>query len=399
MYVYHKSQMSNSNSEVTLNLRPQVPEGKHKNRNKFGNNRLRRVDTHITYPSMREILKERLAGLGITDPKFLAWLWPQQTSKYHGSYTRDERYYIIRRQDIPGLPRFSLNHYLKSGCSANAITSTLPRLKKDKQTGETVFKTGQIDLDWKKKKLAQKIGNLSPSGRQKQCDTLKREYIERNGSTGWKELYTDETLLTLYSDFLQESQMKKATDKFREQQRIFEAFMANPNSFPDHYKRGVYDVAKRMKNPLWVDMVKALQRHGLHKPYKKYMFDVGGVVQTIKERGDREGWEYLTKPNAKESRANPYKLATGFVKTLDHRLFTQKGEEKYREASVLLSEREPATVQQPLPNLRQSNVDRILEPATVQQPQPVTFSNFARSNVPFLSNSWLDNLNFTTNRR
>lgn len=96
---------------------------------KFGNQRCRRDDTEISYPSMRDVLRKRLYnkfGQSKKTDGYLKWLWPAQKAKRRGDYPRDDRYTVFARDDLNGIPRFAVNHYLKEGCQQGAITSLLP---------------------------------------------------------------------------------------------------------------------------------------------------------------------------------------------------------------------------------------------------------------------------------
>lgn len=136
--------------------------------------------------------------------------------------------------------------------------------------------------------------------------------------------------------------------------------MANPDSFPPYYKRGMYDMALRTKNPRWVAMVKDLQWHGLHKPYKPYMFNVGGIVGRIKDLGKQQGWGEIPKPNAVESRSNPYKLVTGYLKHhVNHSVMTEDGERQYQRALQELEKVQPSSMPQ-MPSIPSTSTARPL---------------------------------------
>lgn len=284
------------------------------------------------YPSMRKILRQRLVDLNFDDVEgFLKWLWPPQKSGYLGDYEKNTRFYTFRREDADGLPRFSIDHYLASGCSPAAITSTLPPITDGK------FKLGQVTWDWKRKKHIQNLSNSA--NRVERCNELKRNFIERDGSQGWTPLYTDDYLRNLYIVYLSHRIEKKKRIKTQQRDGILRSFMESPDQYPDYYKRGLYDTAKKIQNPQWVALVKQLHSYGLHRDFKKYMFDVGGVVDKIKTIGRQRGWDALPQPT-KQQRSGDYFQMAKALKNLP-REFTPQGQAQYDEAQALLGSLRP----------------------------------------------------------
>ena len=193
-------------------------DGKTPRPEQFNNKRCRNPDTEIKYPYMRQKLKDRLRNLGLhgadgdTDG-YLKWVWPYRKSEQRGSYDRNNRYKVVKRPDLNGIPRFSINHYLKQNCAASAITTTLPRLikNKNKNDDKIYFSTAtesqpkkQADLDWKRKIIADRIGKLPARQRRRVCQQIKENYVERNASVGWSELYNNEMLTRMHGMYLGE---------------------------------------------------------------------------------------------------------------------------------------------------------------------------------------------------
>ena len=186
---------------------------------RFNNKRCRNPDTEIKYPYMRQKLKNRLRNLdlhgadGDTDG-YLKWIWPYRKSEHRGSYDRNNRYKVVKRPDLNGIPRFSIDHYLKQNCAASAITTTLPRLikNKNKNDDKIYFSTAtesqpkkQADLDWKRKIIADRIGKLPARQRKRVCQQIKENYVERNNEKkGWSELYNNEMLRRMHGMYLGE---------------------------------------------------------------------------------------------------------------------------------------------------------------------------------------------------
>lgn len=311
------------------------------------------------YPFMRDVLRQRLVGLGIVDDGFLKWLWPPQKSGYLGDYEKNTRFYTFQREDADGLPRFSIDHYLASGCSPAAITSTLPPITDGK------FKLGQVALDWKRKKYIQSLSNSA--NRVERCNELKRNFIERDGSQGWTPLYTDDYLRDLYIVYLSHRNEKKKRIKTQQRDGILRSFMENPDQYPDYYKRGLYDTAKKIQNPQWVALVKQLHSYGLHREFKKYMFDVGGVVDKIKTMGRQHGWNALPQPT-KQQRSGEYFQMAKALKTLPIE-FKPQGKARYDEAQALLGSLRPPqnTTRNPITVQPSRSQEQILSPSEIQQ--------------------------------
>ena len=265
---------------------------------RFNNKRCRNPDTEIKYPYMRQKLKNRLRNLdlhgadGDTDG-YLKWIWPYRKSEHRGSYDRNNRYKVVKRPDLNGIPRFSINHYLKQNCAASAITTTLPRLikNKNKNDDKIYFSTAtesqpkkQADLDWKRKIIADRIGKLPEQQRRRVCRQIKENYVERNKVTKrWSELYNNDMLKRMHETYLGE--------KRRGPLELIRQLLLRPETFDDdYYKKGLYTVAKKHNGPAAV---------------------------SLKERGDAEQWGNLGGNPRSVSRTKQYKMMKAYIEEND----------------------------------------------------------------------------------
>jgi hypothetical protein len=266
-------------------------DGKTPRPGQFNNKRCRNPDTEIKYPYMRQKLKNRLRSLrlhgadGDTDG-YLKWVWPYRKSEQRGSYERNNRYKVVKRPDLNGIPRFSIDHYLKQNCATNAITTTLPRLLKNDEDGKIYFSTKQADLDWKRKIVAERIGKLPEQQRKRVCQKIKENYVERNNEKkGWSELYNNDMLTGMHETYLGE--------KGRGPRELIQQLLLQPDTFDDYYKKGLYTVAKKHNGP---------------------------AARLLKERGNTGRWGNLTGKPRSVSRTKQYKMMKAYIEKNDRQV-------------------------------------------------------------------------------
>jgi hypothetical protein len=253
---------------------------------RFNNRRCRNPDTKIKYPYMRQKLKNRLSSLSIDNTDgYLKWVWPYRKTP-RGNYDINNRYKVVKRPDLNGIPRFSINHYLKQNCAATAITTTLPRLLKNKD-GKIYFSgtrlaPKQANLDWKRKIVAERIGKLPKEQREQVCQKIKANYVERNNTNGWSELYTNAKLKEMYATYMREKRQGPLD--------LIQQLLSQPNTFDDYYKKGLYTVAKKYRGP---------------------------AALLLKDMGDTEGWGNLTGNSRRVSRTKQYKMMKAYIEEND----------------------------------------------------------------------------------
>lgn len=197
------------------------PQRRIKDHDQFGNHRQRVESTELKFRSMRDVLKNRLIQLGIYEPEFLDWLWPFRKTRDWPRYPTNTRYFIKRRGDAPGLPRFSIDHYLADECRMQSITTSLPPIKVTKNDGIIVggtFKQGRIDLnkgdyDRNSKKSVRYISSLNNDRRKSACDAIKRDFVDIDGRTPWKHLFTDDMLRRAYQAYKYPNQSRQSLEE------------------------------------------------------------------------------------------------------------------------------------------------------------------------------------------